>query len=90
MPGPPHTVDHRWSASVVKFWNPTGQRPRILEADAAAVLDEYPRHLNDHRPHQGRDHRPPNHDPARVIPLDTPIRRLRILGGVINEYRRIA
>jgi transposase InsO family protein len=57
---------------------------------AATVLDEYVRHFNDHRPHQGRDQRPPNHDSATVIPLDAPIRRHRILGGVINEYRRIA
>src|SRR3954453_13126244 len=60
------------------------------ERHAAAVLDEYTRHFNNNRPHQGRRHRPPNHDPATVIPLDARIDRRQVLSGVINEYQRIA
>lgn len=29
------------------------------ERHAVTVLDEFTRHYNDHRPHQGREHRPP-------------------------------
>ncbi|WP_240724235.1 integrase core domain-containing protein [Frankia sp. B2] len=57
---------------------------------AAAVLDEYARHFHDHRPHQGREQRPPNHDPATVTPLVGPIDRRKVLGGMISEYHRAA
>jgi putative transposase len=60
------------------------------ERHAIAVLDEFARHYNDHRPHQGREHRPPNYNPHAVIPLNAPIQRHRLLGGTINEYHRAA
>ncbi|MHB8453068.1 MAG: integrase core domain-containing protein [Mycobacteriales bacterium] len=56
----------------------------------AGVLARYAAHFNDHRPHQGRRQRPPNHDPDRVIDLRAAIRRHDVLGGLIHEYHRAA
>jgi putative transposase len=58
---------------------------------AARTLSEYARHYNNHRPHQSIDQHAPNDNQRPVpIPVDGPVRRHRILGGVINEYHHAA
>jgi hypothetical protein len=54
------------------------------------VLATYAGHYNGHRPHQSRQQRPPDHDMPVVRPLEAPVRRRKVPGGVINEYYRAA
>jgi putative transposase len=60
------------------------------EAHLRAVLRACAGHYNGHRPHQSRNQRPPGHDKPRVVPLDAPVLRRKVLGGVINDYHRAA
>jgi len=60
------------------------------QAHLRAVLRAYVKHYNGHRPHQSRQQRPPDHDDLVVVPLDRPVKRRKILGGVISEYHRAA
>jgi hypothetical protein len=64
--------------------------PRHLRA----VLDEYAAHYNRHRPHRGRNLRPPDCDGITMAAISdlaaARIQRRRVLGGLINEYERTA
>src|SRR6266516_3365094 len=60
------------------------------ERHLQTVVGRYARHYNSHRPHQSRQQRPPDHDTPVVIPLNAPVQRRKVLGGLINEYYRAA
>ena len=60
------------------------------ESHLRAVLRIYAGHYNGRRPHQSRNQRPPDHDEMVVVPLAAPVQRRKVLGGVINEYHRVA
>ena len=63
----------------------------INQRHAAAVLREFERHYNDHRPHRTLGQAAP----SRPLPRRTPteihkIRRHDRLGGLIHEYQHVA
>jgi transposase InsO family protein len=60
------------------------------ERHLRSVLGEYTGHYNRHRPHQSRQQRPPDQSGQVSAPLDLPVQRRKVLGGVINEYYRAA
>ena len=57
-------------------------------------LDEYAVHYNQQRPHRARNLRPPGSTEgaqAAITDLATAkVRRRRVLGGLINEYKQAA
>jgi putative transposase len=62
----------------------------IGERQLTAVLTEYARHYNDHRPHRALAQQPPNPPPHATEPTTAKIHRRSILGGLINEYEQAA
>jgi hypothetical protein len=64
-------------------------RSRFLEKRMDG-LGECAGHYNRHRPHQSRQQRPPDHGGLADVPLDLPVQRRKVLGGVISEYYQAA
>jgi putative transposase len=60
------------------------------ERHLRSVLGEYTAHYNRHRPHQSRQQLPPDHETQTAAPLNLPVRRRKVLGGVISEYYQAA
>jgi putative transposase len=60
------------------------------ERHLRSVLAEYTGHYNRHRPHQSRQQRPPDQETQTAAPLNFPVRRRKILGGVIIEFYQAA
>jgi putative transposase len=54
------------------------------------VRGEYAGHYNRHRPHQSRQQRPPDQETQTAAPLNLPVRRRKVLGGMISEYYQAA
>jgi hypothetical protein len=65
----------------------------LNETHAHRLLAHYRRHCNIHRPHQTRNQRPPDSADQSATAHELRahrLRRTRILGGLINEYRYTA
>ena len=61
------------------------------ERQPRRVLAEYQTHYNTHRPHRALDQRSPTAGiSGPVTASENVVRRVEILGGLINEYRSAA
>lgn len=55
------------------------------ESHLRVPLQASARHSNESWSHHSRSQRLPDHDEMAIVPLDAPVQRWKVLGGVINE-----
>jgi putative transposase len=69
-----------------------GHRQMLIfgERHPRTILAEYETHYNGRRPHRGRQLRPPRPDHPVAGLTRERIQRRPVLGGLINEYERVA
>jgi putative transposase len=60
------------------------------ERHLRSILAQYARHYNGRRPHRSRQLQPPRPDHPPADLFQKRIKRQPILGGLINEYKRVA
>jgi putative transposase len=60
------------------------------ERHLRTILAEYEAHYNGRRPHRSRQLRPPRPDHSPADLSKKRIQRRPLLGGLINEYERVA
>jgi putative transposase len=73
----------------IPFSHP-GPRRQVHDRHLRSVLGQSAGHYNRHRPHQSRQQRPPDQEAQITAPHDRPVRRRKILDGVISEYYQAA
>ncbi|WP_370652812.1 integrase core domain-containing protein [Frankia sp. Cj5] len=82
--------------AIAERWVGTARREctdRLLivsERHLTTVLTSYAEHFNTHRPHRSLGQYPPDSPPVFTPTPGSTVRRTRILGGLINEYRSAA
>jgi hypothetical protein len=60
------------------------------ERHLRSALAEYEAHYNGRRPHRGHQLRPPRPDHPIANLSQERIKRRHVLGGLLNEYERVA
>uniref|UniRef100_UPI001EF4C4EB integrase core domain-containing protein n=1 Tax=Frankia sp. Cj3 TaxID=2880976 RepID=UPI001EF4C4EB len=83
-----NAVAERWVGTVRREC--TDRLLIVSERHLASVLDSYAEHFNTHRPHRSLGQHPPDSPPVATPVPGSTVRRTRILGGLINEYRNAA